>query len=881
MAGSGKVRRIGPSAVALKSLRHDEATRKNIPTIENESLVAEDLRAPTRVDYKRTSVLLYPRKQEADPQLVWRGKDQEDYGGDLVVKSLPIYVHEHITPQQIIRALQDDTLGRNAVPELFERDFNGLTEEQRLRFYEFDGHWTNRMILGDSVAVMASLAEKEDLRGKVQMIFIDPPYGVEFKSNWQVAANKRDVKDGKLTDVTAEPEQIKAYRDTWKDGIHSYLSYLRDRLTIAHDLLNDTGSVFVQISDDNMHLVRCLLDEVYGMENFVAQITFKKTSGAGSFAGGTTTLASTADYLLWYAKDKDRVKYRQVYRDKSIGGAGTSAYSWIETADGRRIRAAQATEDDIRHGRYFRDDNLTSQTTREGKTTVFPVQVDGQEYMPGASSGWKTNRKGMEQLRIARRLIVTGKTLKYVRYLDDFKGFAYNNVWDDTVVAGFATTKRYVVQTSAKVIERCVQMTTDPGDLVLDPTCGGGTTAYCAEKWGRRWILIDTSRVALMLARESIMSAKFAFYYLADSHDGVLQEARLSGNPIPSDLPAPRGDVSKGFVLERMPRVTLKSIANNPDIRDDMTPRALSDAVFRHAEMTYFVDRPLIDKSAVRVAGPFTVESLAPTEATPLDDGDAQVAAGVEHGDFVSLVIDNVRTSGIVNGEKGGRTQFVSVDRFPGEYVNAVAVTDDGHRFAIAVGPKEGTVGPSYMRASAREASASALAETLAVCGFAFETAAQTERMGTVLVLKVRMNQDLQLGDLLKKSKGATLFRVYGEPDVRLRQEKSEFRVQVYGMDVYDPAKRDIRPAGIDRIQAWFLDTNYDGERFIVRHVYFLGDRDVFDDLKRALKGEIDEEGWRSIYSDVSRPFPRPKTGKIAVKVITVYGDESIVVLKV
>jgi len=880
MANSGKVRKTRPSAVALKALRHDDATRKNIPTIENESLVADNLKAPTRVDYKRTSVLLYPRKQEADPQLVWRGKDQEDYDGDLVVNSLPVYVHEHITPRQIIRALQDDTLGRNDAPELFERDFNGLTEEQRLRFYEYDGHWTNRMILGDSVAVMASLAEKEALRGKVQMIFIDPPYGVEFKSNWQVAANKKDVRDGKLTDVTAEPEQIKAYRDTWKDGIHSYLAYLRDRLTIAHDLLADTGSIFVQISDDNVHLVRCLLDETFGSKNFTAQVTFKTTSGAGSFSGGTTTLASTADYLLWYAKDKERIKYRQVYREKEPDGAGGGEYYRLLTEDGVRMKVANATQEQITKGRRFRADNLTSQTTREAKTTVFPVEVEGHTFLPSGSNGWKTNRGGMDRLAIARRLIPTGTTLQYVRFLDDFPAFSINNVWDD-VLAGYNNDKRYVVQTSTKVVERCIQMTTDPGDLILDPTCGGGTTAYCAEKWGRRWITIDTSRVALMLARENLMSAKMPYYFLADSHEGRLQEARLSGQPIPSDMPPARADVSKGFVLERVPRISLKSIASNSDIVDGMTGEEIDAAIRRHADTTYFVDRPLVDKSAVRVSGPFTVESLAPAEATSLDGDHGPVAANSGQGDFVSLVIDNIRTSGIVNGEKGGRTQFVSVDRFPGEYVNAVGISQDGHRFAFSVGPKEGTVGPGYMRAAAREAISSALAETLAVCGFAFETAAQTERMGTVLVLKVRMNQDLQLGDLLKKSKGATLFRVYGEPDVRVHQDNNEYTVQVYGMDVYDPAKRDIRPAGIDRIQAWFLDTNYDGERFIVRHVYFLGDQDVFDDLKRALKGEIDEAGWQSVYSDVSRPFPGPNTGKIAVKVITVYGDESIVVLKV
>jgi adenine-specific DNA-methyltransferase len=876
MARNGSKKPTG-GVVAVKSLKHDEATRRNIPTIENEALVADDLKAPMAVDYKRTSVLLYPRKMEADPQLVWRGKDQEDYDGDLIVRSTPIYVHEHITPQQIIKSLQDDTLERADAPELFERDFNGLTEEQRLRFYEFDGHWTNRMILGDSAAIMASLSEREKLQGQVQTIFMDPPYGIQFRSNFQPEANQTRVKDGKAESISTEPEQIKAYRDTWRDGIHSFLSYLRDRLTVSRDLLTKSGSIFVQIGEDNLHLVRCLLDEIFGAKNIVAQIAFVKTTGFNQ-----DTLNCVADYILWYARDVEHVKYRALYQKKNEDLTSIPGLR-VELPDGSRRSVTKQERQNPSllppGAKLYTPGDLTS--SGNGGDTRFPFEFSGHEYWPKAGRYWSTHLRGLQRLVSANRVEKGDKGVYYTRFLDDFGYTQYSNIWTDTQIGGFGDKKIYVVQTNTKVLERCLLMTTDPGDLVLDPTCGSGTTAYCSEKWGRRWITMDTSRVALMLARQRLLSAEFAFYYLADSQEGRLEEARLSGTLVPTDIPSPQGNVAKGFVLERAPRITLGMIANNEEIVDGMSRESLDVAIRKSGEVTYFVDRPLIDKSAVRVSGPFTVESLAPTEAEPLDDEYRQSSSNGDQGDFVSLVIDNIRTSGIVNGEKGGRTRFTSVDPFPGEYVNAVGVTEDGHRFGIAVGPKEGTVGPGFMRAAAREAMNVAIVETLAVCGFAFESAATTEKMGTLLVLKVRMNQDMQIGNMLKKGKSETLFRVYGEPDVRIEKVDAQYTVEVRGMDVYDPAKREVRSAGTDKIQAWFLDTNYDGERFIVRHVYFLGDTGVFDDLQRALKGEIDEEGWQSIYSATSRPFSKPKTGKIAIKVITVYGDESVVVLKV
>ena len=405
----------------------------------------------------------------------------------------PIYIQEKIDPRVLIENLRSAGGQPENKPELTLFDtFDGLGELDLVDFYRHKANWSNRMILGDSLNVMASLAEREGLRGKVQMIYVDPPYGIKFGSNWQASARKRDVRDGKLEDATREVEQIKAFRDIWEYGINSYLSYLRDRVTVAKELLTMSGSIFVQIGDENVHLVRSVLDEVFGSENFVSLITFKKTSGAGSFAGGTNVLAAVNDYVLWYAADLGQVKYHPLYRDKELGGAGGGQYTWVETKQGDRQRLSGRQPQPGE--RVLRPDQLTSQTTRIGQTTVFPVELGNVKYVPG-KGGWKTNRDGMIRLAWADRLLPIGKTLTYVRYLDDFPAFSFTNMWEDTVTSGYGDPKIYVVQTNTKVIERCVLMCTDPGDLVLDPTCGSGTTAYIAEQWGRRWITVDTSRV--------------------------------------------------------------------------------------------------------------------------------------------------------------------------------------------------------------------------------------------------------------------------------------------------------------------------------------------------------------------------------------------------
>jgi adenine-specific DNA-methyltransferase len=511
--------------------------RTNIPTADAQEFVAPDVEAPRKVRWQRDHSL--------DPQLVWKGKDFE--ADVLEGDAPPIYIQEKVDPRVLVENLRRTAAANEPEPELTLFDtFDGLDELDAVDFYRHDANWSNRMILGDSLNVMASLAERERLRGKVQMIYVDPPYGIKFGSNWQVSARKRDVKDGKVTDASRQVEQIKAFRDTWELGINSYLAYLRDRLLVARDLLTESGSCFVQIGDENVHLVRSLMDEVFGSENFVSQISFKTTSGAGSFAGGTTVLSSVSDFIIWYAKDLEQVKYRQLFREKVAGGQGGGQYTWVQRPDGARsrLRGSEPAEDE----RLMRPAPLTSQTTRVGQTTVFPVEVDGRSYTP-KKGGWKTNVAGMSKLHFADRLQPVGQTLTYVRFLDDFPAFPFTNLWEDTVTSGFGDPKTYVVQTNAKVIERCMLMCTDPGDLVLDPTCGSGTTAHVAEQWGRRWITIDTSRVALGPGPSAV-----------DGRQVPLLLAGRLGRGSPQGRPSHRHGAARQPALRRHPpRVRLRA----------------------------------------------------------------------------------------------------------------------------------------------------------------------------------------------------------------------------------------------------------------------------------------------------------------------------------
>lgn len=989
-----------PSSKKVDALKHTGATRKNIPTAELQSAAqrAEEMQPVKPVTYDRrfplasgevrerdgdldpqiiwkgTKIRLTPQQIEqlaktgevdiGEVQLVWRGKDTQDWS-DLVVTAPPLYIQEKVHPKAIIDDLvkhtKDAREADSDIPDLFH-DFNGVDPEGKTEFYAHEQNWSNRMILGDSLQVMASLAEREALRGKVQCIYFDPPYGIKFNSNWQVSTRSRDVKDGRLDQITREPEQVRAFRDTWKDGIHSYLTYLRDRLTAMRDLLTESGSIFVQISDENIHRLRSLLDEVFGENNFVSQISYQ-TSGmrAGNF------LPSMSDFILWYGRDASKLKYRQLYSTKELGGAGASGYNFAETVDLGQRRLAK----EEREGRQLLDetefaftaDNLTSSHENPSAAYVF----QGSQYS-SKKRFWSTSAKGLSNLDKANRLIGLGNSLRYKRFLRDWFYFPVSNVWSDTGIAGFASDKRYVVETSDKVIERCVLMATDPGDLVLDPTCGSGTTATVAEQWGRRWITIDTSRVALALARTRIMSARYPYYLLADSAEGRQKEGELSGKPL-SDASV-HNDVSLGFVYDRAPHITLKSIANNAEIdviweeyQEKLEPlrHALNAALGRvsaeggkgdrpsagqaapaepsakqtgasdkpweeweiprepeagwsgnitalytewwklrierqqkidasiaqKADVELLYDRPVPDKSRVRVAGPFTVETLSPHRVIPADDyelGDEMDAADGKRqrketppDDFAKMVFEHLKSSGVQQSAREDRISFTSIEGWPGDYIAATGIFTEGStekRAAIFIGPEFGTVARADLTAAAREA-LDARFDVLIACGFNFEAhTSELNKLGPLPILKAKMNPELHMSDELKNTGSGNMFVVFGEPDIDWDIKDGQITVEVLGVDVFDPKTGEVRASGKDDIAAWFIDTDYDEESFFVRHAYFMGANDPYKQLKTSLRAEINEEAWETLYRGTSRPFPRPSTGRFAVKVINHFGDE-------
>jgi adenine-specific DNA-methyltransferase len=926
-------------AKTVETLKHDEAKRKNIPTAEFQSVLQKEQEAPRKVKY--------PRNTDFDPQLVWRGKDEQDWS-DLVVPAPPLYIQEKVHPKALIDDLLRETRERahetgQTTSDLFA-DFNGIPKDvDKTEFYQHDQNWSNRIILGDSLQVMASLAEREGLRGKVQCIYFDPPYGIKFNSNFQWSTTSRDVKDGKSDHITREPEQVKAFRDTWRDGIHSYLTYLRDRLTVARDLLADSGSIFVQIGDENVHRVRAVMDEVFGDENAVALIAFVKTSGSTrDFLGGSF------DYLLLYARSKERMKFRPIYRDKEVGGSGASGYTFVDGEDGipRPFSPEERESPERITGRILTRDNLTSQSIGrdkgEGAASWFPVEFDGQTFRPSEKGRWKTNQTGMARLVKARRLAAAGKTLRYKRFLDDFAAFPISDLWADTSVAGFASDKRYIVETSTKVVERCLLMTTDPGDLVLDPTCGSGTAAYVAEQWGRRWITVDTSRVALALARARIMAARYPFYVLADSREGQLKEGELTG-VVPSSR-ATRGDIRHGFVYERLPHITLKSIVNNAEIDviwdkwqsvlepvreklsaalkmswldweiprevDPKWPEAakklhadwwkarsarqkeIDASIAAKAEFEYLYDKPYHDKKKVRVAGPFTVESLSPHRVLGVDENDELIndikEEGAEYGarqSFPQMVLENLKTAGVQQAHKEGRITFTALTPWPGSLVCADGRYFEGDtekRAAIFIGPEFGTVQRADLVAAAREAGDAGF-DVLIACAFNYEAhATEFNKLGRIPVLKARMNADLHMAQDLKNTGKGNLFVIFGEPDIELIPQKDgKLRVKVKGVDVFKPQTGEVVSNDPDEIACWLVDTDYNEESFFVRHAYFLGANDPYGALKTTLKAEIDTDAWATLNSDTSRPFDKPKNGRIAVKVINHLGDEVMKVFKV
>lgn len=912
------------NTTTITSTRHADK-RANIPTEELRDFVVDEEKAP--------KTILYPRDLSLDPQLVWKGKDDQDQR-PLEVPAVPVYIQEKISPQAIIENVRAQAKLTQTDHQLnLFNDFNNITFEDLVDFYHHEQNWTNRMILGDSLLVMTSLAEKEALKGRVQMIYMDPPYGIKFGSNWQVSTRKREVKDGKEEDVTRQPEQIKAFRDTWELGIHSYLAYLRDRLTVARELLTESGSLFIQIGDENVHLVRSVLDEVFGSENFCGEVAFVKTSGLSQ-----NFLPDRFDFLLWYAKDISQTKYRQLYLGKSFEEGTASNYGWLELENGSRRgmnRSEKEAPDQIPYGgKVYKADNITSQGN-----PLLPFSFHAKTYQ----QTWKTNLDGMRRLGFANRLHIAANSLQYVRYITDFPVIPITKLWTDTATGNFTDDKIYVVQTGIKTIERCLLMTTDPGDLVLDSTCGSGTTAYVAEQWGRRWITIDTSRVAIALARTRLMAGRYPYYLLSDSPEGILKEGELNAQLPPSPMPSTAGDVRRGFVYERVPHITLKSIANNEEIdvmhekwqvqldplREKLnhllgqtweewqipreaetkwSPEAveihhqwrslrrqrqqeIDASIARRADTELLNDQPYKDNKRVRVTGPFTVESLSPHRVLSTDDvrpkteQDGQNQASTSGG-FETLIIDNLRVAGVENTKKGERLKFTRLESYAGTWLHAIGEYQEkdtpSKRVAVCIGPEHGTVGPDLIKDAAKEAVQGVGFDLLVVLGFAFDPHVSEEihRYGKLTVLPARINPDLQMGNLLLKKSGiGNLFMVFGEPDLEVKsQPDGKLTVTIKGVDIYDPTTGEIRSSSTDDIACWFIDTDYNGESFFVRHAYFTGADEPYDKLKRALRAEVDQAAWSALYSTTSYPFEKPQTGKIAVKVINHYGDE---VLKV
>ncbi len=827
----------------VATLTHGEATRKNIPTAEYQTMMADEERKPIRVAYER-------RNRDLDPQLVWRGKDEQNESG-LVVQVPPLFIQEKVHPQVLIddlrqRSKETEDSEPGFQTDLFS-DFNGLpSEHARTEFYQHDANWSNRMILGDSLQVMASLAEREGLRGKVQCIYLDPPYGIKFNSNFQWSTTSRDVKDGKAEHITREPEQVKAFRDTWRDGIHSYLTYLRDRLTVARDLLTESGSIFVQIGDENVHRVRAVMDEVFGEENFASLISFSRSAARGT---GARSLDNVCDYILWFYKGSSG-KYRQLHRevDPRSSDPSMAPFNYIVLPDGHRRSMSKDEKDNpktlLQDARRYRTISLSAQSRSDSASTAYDHQDTA--FKPAAGRGWKASLKGLDRLDKVDRMQRSGKTLNYMSFADERPGIPFTNQWTDT--AGVADEKSYVVQTATKVIQRCLLMTTDPGDLVLDPTCGAGTTAYVAEQWGRRWITIDTSRVALALARARIMGARYPYYLLADSPEGRRKEAEISGQASVtggqfndnSPTTGHSHSIRQGFVYQRVPHITLKSIANNAEIDviwekyeerlaplreqlsahrpleeweiprerpEDWPPateplitalwkqriarqKEIDASIAAKADYEYLYDKPYEDNKKVRVAGPFTVESLSPHRLLGVDENDELIIDKAaedkpdygEKQDFAEMILDNLKTSGVQQAHKDGKINFSSLVPWPGHLVCAEGRFDSGqwpvisgqkknaqateHRAGIFIGPEFGTVSRPDLVSAVREA-ADAGFDVLITCAFNYDAhASEFNKLGRVPILKARMNADLHMADDLKNTGKGNLFVIFGEPDI-------------------------------------------------------------------------------------------------------------------
>jgi len=855
-------------AKKVESIKHKTDTRAHIPSKEEAGY--EDANARVQ-DGKK--VLELPKNpvvhRGQDPELFWLNKYGNDDRDDLLrVDIRSLYRHEHIAPETLIKNLykisetKSDQMDLFNVNELFGNALDKDEVEKVSEYYHHQDGWTNRLIQGDSHLVMASLLEREGMAGQVQTIYFDPPYGIKYGGNWQIKLNSKDVTDGSDEALTGEPEQIKAFRDTWELGIHSYLSYLRDRLIIAKELLNESGSCFLQISDENVHLVRNVMDEVFGSENFITEIPFRKTVGATA-----SLLPVVNDFIIWYAKDKSKVKFRKLLREKDIQDRDRK-FSWFES-EINNLR--KLNEDDFKNfnpSKIIALDDMTSQEAT--KTGGFAVEFDGKKYYPASNRHWRTTEEGIKKLIKLNRIYSNGKTILYKRYLADQLYSEQSNFWFDTVNS--FENKDYVVQTNSIVVQRCLLMTTDPGDLVLDPTCGSGTTAFVSEQWGRRWITIDTSRIALNIAKQRLMTAVFPYYNLYDEQGS---------------------DIRQGFKYKTVPHVTLKSLANDE-------PAA--------TETLY--DQPEQDKNLLRVSGPFTVETLQNFEPISSSELDDEVRVNEEEGAFEEVIKQHLVSAGIKNGRKEEMVIFRSVELLSHTYLHAEGFYMNGvgeKKAYFHIGPKFGTVSKTAVNEAVKECRQRGDAGWLIILGFSFESdiegSTQTMSMGKFEVTKCRIHDDLLQEGLKKKpAKSAASFVTIGEPDIDINPvdgDKGKVQVEIKGLDIYDPIKDEVKPRNVHDIAYWMVDGDYDGSNFVVKQVFFCGgDKEEFakwkkglDNLakdstkkkvEKTLKVEIDDDAFDRLYGHISHPIEINKKGqKIAVRIISQFGEECTKVLTI
>ena len=818
---------------------------------QGETLIKQVLDAKSLEEAKAAASKL---KSLSKPFLNWAGK-AERLSFD--VPTLPLFIHERLSTKAIIETLAGHKTDKQEdMFALFGDPQHSITD-QVLKAYEYQDNWVNRMVLGDSLVVMNSLLHYEGLGGQVQMIYMDPPYGVKFGSNFQPFVRKRDVSHNDDEDMTREPEMVQAYRDTWELGLHSYLTYLRDRLLLARDLLTPSGSIFVQISDENLHHVREVMDEVFGGENVVAQITFLKTSTTSS-----EELNAVSDYILWYTKDRAQAKLQALYLPKAPGLDGASQYTWAEHPTGERINYGSAEKllNAPPGSRVFTHSTLTSQRPAGGND-LREFDLNGKTFRPGKGT-FKTDLRGMKAIAAANRFLVLGDSLRFVRYLNDFPAVALGNVWSDTVTSGFAEKKVYVVQTQPLVIQRCLLMTTNPGDLVLDPTCGSGTTAYVAEQWGRRWITADTSRVPLALARQRLLTATFPWYDLKDDNRGP------AGGFTYKRKQNKKGEEVGGIV----PHLTLKSIANNEPPGEEV-----------------LVDRPERENGITRVTGPFCFEATIPTPVDWEGDGveDSCAGSAEAYGSFVDRMLEVLRKSPVLRLEGNKTVTFKNI-RPPAKTLSlsAEALVTNGQEKPVAFvfGPESGAVSEKLVYEAAREAHAKNYTH-LYVIGFAIQPNARTlvdkcaDVMG-VSATYVQATPDLMMGDLLKNMRSSQFFSVCGQPEIKVtRNKEKQYQVELLGLDVFDPITMDVMHRSGDDVPAWFLDTDYNDLCFHVSQAFFPR-TSAWDNLKKALKGEYEESVWDHLSGATSAPFDAGEHKQIAVKVIDDRGNELLVVKK-